>query len=71
MGELGKVWRYRGGQFVNATGVNNRLRKGDKRAQLEDDRGKAHKVHVQSHAPNQSSSSGANPERCNCKERMI
>ena len=70
MGELGKVWRYRGGQVIDATGVKNQSRKGDKRAQLEDDLGQVHKVHIQSHAPNQSSSLSTNPERCNDKERM-
>ena len=70
MGELGEVWRYRGGQVVDATRVKNLSRKGDKRAQLEDARGQPHIVHVQSHAPNQSSSPSENPERCNGKERM-
>ena len=46
MGELGGVWRYRGGQVVDTIGVQNCWRKADKRAQLEDDWGQAHKVHV-------------------------
>ena len=70
IGELGGVLRYRGGQVVNTTTVQNQSRKGNKRAQLEDDHGQAHKVHVQSHAPNQSSSLFANLERCNGEERM-
>ena len=37
---------------MNANGVQNRLRKENKRAQLEDDHGQALKVHVQSHAQN-------------------
>ena len=61
MGELGGVWRYRGDQAFNAIGVQNQSKKGDKRAQLEDDQGQGNKVHIQSHAPNQSPSSSKNP----------
>ena len=52
MGELDEVWRYQGGQAVDATRVQNQLRKGDKRAHMKDDQGQAHKVYFKPHAPN-------------------
>ena len=70
MGEHEGVWRYQVGQVADDTRVQKWSRKGDKRAELEDDRGQAYKVNVQSHAPNQSSSLSTNPKRCNGKERM-
>ena len=70
MGELDRVRRYRGGQVIDGTTVQNQSRNGDKSAQLEDDSGQAHKVHLQSHAPNQSSSPLENLKRCKGKERI-